>query len=393
MMSKGGRRPVFDLAKRLQRRTTTGNWIPEIDGLRFIAIITVVLFHLNGELKRHGMTLVQDRYVLLDRFFTAGYRGVGLFFTISGYILGRPFAAHYLHGKARPSLRKYFLRRVTRLEPPYIFNLLAAAAALLLLDHVSWRIIGPHLLASIFYVHHLSFPASFFSINSVAWSLEVEVQFYLLAPLLTMVFAIGNAAVRRAVIVATMLFYSFLTIRYDLQMWTIAGQLQYFLAGLLLADLMMTLLSHWPHDWRWDLVSLAGWPAVFFLGTDLINVWLPILTVLLFVAALRGRLMYRFLRLPWVALTGGMCYTIYLWHPLALTASQRLMDRIPGLLPHDFLLATVIHDLIGGLAIAAVSVPLFLWVERPCMDPGWPSRLGRSLSRAVTSLIRGRRLA
>ena len=53
-----------------------------------------------------------------------GFRGVELFFVISGFILGLPFAAHYLKGAAPVSLRKYYLRRLTRLEPPYIVALL-----------------------------------------------------------------------------------------------------------------------------------------------------------------------------------------------------------------------------------------------------------------------------
>jgi peptidoglycan/LPS O-acetylase OafA/YrhL len=143
---------MFNLAHRLRRRTTTGNWIPEIDGLRCIALVAVLLFHMQGEIQRHQSFVVQERYRLLHHMLDAGHRGVALFFTISGYILGRPFAAHYLQGKQRPSLKKYYLRRITRLEPPYILNLLIAAGALFLLDHISWRFLVPHLLANILYL-------------------------------------------------------------------------------------------------------------------------------------------------------------------------------------------------------------------------------------------------
>src|SRR6266513_382861 len=89
-----------------RRITTSGNFIPEIDGLRFIAISSVVLDHIAlyvTDLSRHPMGL-----------FELGGRGVELFFVISGFILAVPFASQHLCGGPRLGLRKYFLRRITR---------------------------------------------------------------------------------------------------------------------------------------------------------------------------------------------------------------------------------------------------------------------------------------
>ena len=49
--------------------------------------------------------------------------GVLLFFTISGFILGLPFARQYLVA-ARPVSFGFYRRRVTRLEPPYLISML-----------------------------------------------------------------------------------------------------------------------------------------------------------------------------------------------------------------------------------------------------------------------------
>src|SRR2546421_3270894 len=57
--------------------------------------------------------------------------------------------------------------------------------------------LAPHLRASAFYVHNIVYH-EFSSINPVAWSLEIEVQFYILAPLLACVFLIRNKSMRRA---------------------------------------------------------------------------------------------------------------------------------------------------------------------------------------------------
>jgi peptidoglycan/LPS O-acetylase OafA/YrhL len=382
---------MTNLIRHLRRRTTSGNWMPEIDGLRFIAILWVLLFHMHGQLARHGAPSMEPHYGLLDRFLNAGNRGVQLFFVISGYILARPFAAHHLFGKPRPSLRKYFLRRITRLEPPYILNLIAASVALIWLDHIPAGTVMPHLLASMVYMHHFLFPQSLISINSVIWSLEVEVQFYLLAPLMTMLFAIRNATLRRTTFVGLMLVSAVLQSIFSLSTWTLAGQLQYFLAGLLLADLSMTTLVHTAHDMRWDILGLIGWPLAFFVGPAGIQYWFPFLIVALYIAALRGRLVHRFIHTPWVAVTGGMCYTIYLWHPLLFTAVQRTLDRYALLMPSDYGAYFLVQAVLKCIAIAVVCLPLYLLVERPCMDPQWPQKLLRRLQQAAPTLLTLRR--
>jgi peptidoglycan/LPS O-acetylase OafA/YrhL len=110
---------------------TSGSWIPQIDGLRFVAIASVLLFHILGQLEvRAGHPIaVQPRYSLLTRLLGNGDRGVLLFFVISGFILARPFLRqHRFQGKP-VDVGRYYLRRVTRLEPPYILALLLYTAA------------------------------------------------------------------------------------------------------------------------------------------------------------------------------------------------------------------------------------------------------------------------
>ncbi|HEY4780476.1 MAG TPA: acyltransferase family protein, partial [Chthoniobacterales bacterium] len=110
----------------ISRETSSGRFIPEMDGLRFAAIGMVILFHLNAYLtaKSPFYSTAPPDSDWLAQTALVGFRGVELFFVISGFILGLPFAAHYLKGAAPVNLRKYYLRRLTRLEPPYIVALL-----------------------------------------------------------------------------------------------------------------------------------------------------------------------------------------------------------------------------------------------------------------------------
>ena len=125
------------LLDRIRRITRDGRWIPEIDGLRFVAIMSVLLFHLYGELQdRSGRVIpVEPRYEGLFRPVLNGNCGVSLFFIISGFVLALPFARHFLAGAGAVSLRKYFMRRVTRLEPPYLLSVLLFLGLFIVYTH------------------------------------------------------------------------------------------------------------------------------------------------------------------------------------------------------------------------------------------------------------------
>ena len=168
-------------------------WSSKIDGLRSIAIASVVLFHAAGNFRFYALG-GQKSYPgaaanALDAFLKTGEYGVPLFFAISGFILGLPFASRYLVGGKPVNLGKYLWRRVTRLEPPYFFAL-GVLFAINVVENQGFENF-PNLLASMFYVHNFAYgePSA---ILVVAWSLEVEVQFYLCMPVLALLFAIGE---------------------------------------------------------------------------------------------------------------------------------------------------------------------------------------------------------
>jgi peptidoglycan/LPS O-acetylase OafA/YrhL len=79
------------LLDRLRRITTDGRWIPEIDGLRFVAIASVFLGHLAGQLGKlsHGIP-IEQRYRWMEGILINFDRGVEIFFVISGLILAMP---------------------------------------------------------------------------------------------------------------------------------------------------------------------------------------------------------------------------------------------------------------------------------------------------------------
>ena len=331
-----------------------------------MAITSVVLYHLLGLIQ--AAAAVGGRGDLAWGIAAQGYRGVNLFYTISGFILGLPFAAHHLQGKPGVKLKSYFLRRLTRLEPPYLLNLLICYSVLVLAQGRDWKELLPHLAASAAYVHNLWFGAQS-AINPVTWTLEIEVQFYCLAPLLAGVFAVRPRRLRRAILLALIVLAGIIQLFY----WDAAPRLklsilyaiQFFLAGFLLADVYLVDWKQSPtHHWIWDAVALAGWPLLFALDDKQVWVFFPILALILYVAAFRGVLINRILRNSVITTMGGMCYSIYLFHYV--------------LIPPILRVSSGFHPLIQGLFAAAIimliSAAYFVLIERPCMQKDWPQR-------------------
>src|SRR5579883_2503419 len=116
--------PIARLTQRLSRVTSSGRYVPELDGLRFVAIGLVVWQHVQQHIDAREDA--QHRTLDFVSAFVQNMRiGVELFFVISGFILGLPFAMHFVRGDRKVDLKKYFLRRLTRLEPPYVIAMIA----------------------------------------------------------------------------------------------------------------------------------------------------------------------------------------------------------------------------------------------------------------------------
>jgi len=371
---------------RLRRITAGSSWIPEIDGLRFIAILLVVLFHLSAEVvaKSRVPLTIQPWYSGVFALLGRGDIGVRIFFVISGFILGRPFARHYLLGHPRPSLSSYYLRRLTRLEPPYLINISVCAVSIALYNHLPWRTVFPPFAASALYLHGFFFRSTEF-INPVAWTLEMEVQFYLLVPLLTLIFLSRNRWLRRSLLGAASIalpaalqFVAFGRISETSPFWaTIGWLLQYFLAGMLLSDIYVTEMPSWRASWLWDVVSGAAW-TVLLARPDRLYPLEPLLIAVAFVGAFRGVLLRRLFTVEWLAIVGGMCYSIYLWHFFVIALVFKLSRRL--LVTHDALTNFLIQSMLILPCILAFCILYFVWIERPCMDPAWPQKLWTAVS-------------
>jgi peptidoglycan/LPS O-acetylase OafA/YrhL len=373
----------------LQRVTTGGRFIPEIDGLRFVAISSVVLFHLQWLLaSRVGVLVVPDS--LLTQSIGHGARGVPLFFILSGFVLGLPFAAHYLKGLPKVGLGRYFLRRLTRLEPPYVLSMLICCALLVTLTQLTARSVLPHLGASLVYIHNVLYGKTSL-VNGVAWSLEIEIQFYCLVPFLSLFFAIRRKAMRRAVLLLAIAGAMAMQFKFPpiAQMpfsptlrnqSTILYYVQYFLTGFLLDDVYLTDWNEAPQSrWQWDVVSMIGWPLLFLLRHELLPFALAPIAFLLYCATFRSVIHRRILTSRMITTIGGMCYTIYLFHAPVISQMIKWTGRIHA--DGNYYSYFAVQSLLTLSVVVPVSIIYFVLIERPCMNRDWPRRLLSHLRR------------
>lgn len=156
---------------------------PEIDGLRAIAVLSVVLFHLEY------------------KWIPGGYIGVDVFFVISGFLITRLILKDVRAGSFR--FGQFYLRRLRRLGPALITTLLLTfAVAVFYLTPNHFQRFSGALISSIFSVSNLFFWAESGYFDASAelkpllhtWSLSVEEQFYLVWPALLVLLAARGRA-------------------------------------------------------------------------------------------------------------------------------------------------------------------------------------------------------
>jgi peptidoglycan/LPS O-acetylase OafA/YrhL len=236
---------------------------------------------------------------------------------------------------------------------------------------------APNLMASAFYISGLVY-AQQSVINPVTWTLEIEVQFYLLVPILTLLFAIREKLARRLAMIA--LGYAFIIGQIlfvehgSVWTFTIIHYLQYFLAGFLLADVY---LCEWGekagHDWKWDIAAIAAVLPFLHSISDRAGIMRMLIPVMLFVfcfAVFRGVVLRAVLTRPLVVTIGGMCYSLYLIH-YQLIATVRHFIHVPS--TNSFSIDLLLQLLVIAPILLLVSTVYFALIEKPCMRPMWAS--------------------
>ncbi|MFL9924710.1 acyltransferase family protein [Herbaspirillum lusitanum] len=221
--------------------------IGEIDGLRAVAVMAVLLYHV-------GFTSI-----------SGGFVGVDVFFVISGYLITGILLAAKDSG--RQSLARFYARRILRIAPALYAMLIVTALVffMLLPPGLSGSLLNSLSAAAFSYSNFWFYTTTDYFANDSTnpvlhtWSLAVEEQFYLVFPLLLL--AIGKSNRRRLILILLLLFFvSFVAAAIVTPVsqykafyfpWLRSWEL---LAGSLLAAMHSTYLS----ERIWSLLSNVG---------------------------------------------------------------------------------------------------------------------------------------
>jgi len=379
--------------KSFKRITSSGNYIAEIDGLRFLAIFSVILFHCKGAFitlhDKMPLKYPQDLHQsVIYRFLDCGNQGVELFFAISGFILALPFITQFRYKGKELTVRKFYLRRLTRLEPPYILALLLLFVLKMLGKEYPFHVLFPSLLASMVYLHNIIY-TGLPKITGLIWSLEVEVQFYLLTPFLLRIFLLPKN-VTRIILVAATLLMPLLQNLVATDTNSLFKFFQFFTVGILLADLYLDKAS-FIHNLKGAVVTITGIVSLFLLfwvktydtATSSTTVFdpaqfaqkisYPFLILIFYIIVIGNPLWKKIFSTTILTIIGGMCYSIYLLHAAIISIFEKYIFRIK--ITDIALMQFTISTLLLLIPILIISAVFFKMVEQPCMEKDWYKRL------------------
>ena len=361
-------------------RPTRSTWSAEVQALRALAVMLVVLFHLWPEQ------------------LTGGYIGVDVFFVISGFLI----TGHLLRDLDRGTFRlsRFYARRVRRLLPAALLVIFVSLAGVLALaPSLIWVETAQQAIASVTYVQNWVLAAQHVDylnpdIAPTAlqhfWSLSVEEQFYLIWPLTLMVAsgALLGKRLRRsersrtATLTGAMILLLVVSLGYAIWVTSrnIDGSYFYstariwqFAAGGLLAIVLARLARRDPSAaaspvWNPVVRGLLGWAgfaAIAVAGYTYtadssvpgVAAVLPVVGVLAVIAA--GHVdspwtpayLVRFGPVQWL---GKVSYSLYLWHWPLIILAPLVLDR-NSLRTSDKVVLLGLSILLAGLTKAYVE--------------------------------------
>lgn len=365
---------------------------PDIEGLRAIAVLSVLVYHLSSS------------------WLPGGFAGVDIFFVISGFLITSHLVKEWEKNQ-RISLSRFYARRMIRLLPAATLALIGTlVATILFMPRYLWQQVGTDVAASAAYIVNWVFAAR--SVDYLAedsapspvqhfWSLAVEEQYYLIWPLLIILVATAlkvrkkSEAVRSGLIVAASVVICLSFGAALLANWR-GDATSYFATTARLWELSvgaisaiaLPYLSRWVQGVAAEILFGAGLALIIIslIVIDGEDAWpgpltcLPVLGAALIVGfGSRASVLGRVLHLKPLVWVGGISYSLYLWHWPVIIISGYVVD------PDNFV--TKIAVVVVSFVAAYGSVKLF---ENPIRFSAWAkarSRNGLTLGLMMGALV------
>lgn len=291
------------------------NYRSELDGIRAVAVIPMVLFHAG----------VQQ--------FSGGYIGVDIFFVVSGFLITSIFLAEKAAGKF--SMVGFYERRARRILPAlFLVVTVTMLFAWLWMTPAQLKNLAGSALSVVLYVSNLFFwqQGDYFGLASEqmpllhTWSLAVEEQFYVIFPVfMVLIWRLGNRA--SAMVVATIALLSFVLAEWGSREFPSAA---YYLTPTRAWELLAGVLAaYYLARNQGQPIRQNEWAAILGLGLLFFAIFtfddatpfpgvyalIPVVgTLLIILFGGNGTLVGRLLSSGPMVWFGLLSYSMYLWH-------------------------------------------------------------------------------
>jgi peptidoglycan/LPS O-acetylase OafA/YrhL len=331
--------------------------LPSLDGIRAIAVFLVVFYHLGIPGFPGGM-------------------GVLIFFVLSGFLITWLLLKEE-ERFGHISLKLFYARRTLRIFPAfYVYWFLIAALGLVF----SRSVLTPQSICSFFYVNNY-YQAIFGDPNtglSHTWSLAVEEQFYVLWPVTFLILKNNRHRIRFLLwsIATVWLYREFLIFVVHRPQGYIYEAFDTRADHLMIGCIVAVALREqvWVRLWQflvrspWRMwITVAGLVASAALShfgkatyrDSLAFIVDPMLAAALIVqgTAYSSSGLGKVLNWAWVQYLGVISYSIYLYHPLAMSLGEKLFRKLPGL--------RSVAPLGAVLSVIAVASASYWLLEQP----------------------------
>ena len=344
----------------------------EIDGLRAIAVLSVLAYHYGAPIR-------------------GGFTGVDVFFVISGFLITRILAAEIAGGTF--SVLGFYERRIRRILPALLamlaVTLIAGAFLLFPGDYVALATSAAHAafgVSNFFFLYNTGYFDQIVELIPLlhTWSLGVEEQFYLVWPLLLFVLAAGRA--RRAV-AATIGALVAICCAASILYFQLDPKAAFYLPLLRAWELGLGALLVFLPPLAGRLGGIATWA-----GLSLIGVGFAVVSPVHFPGAAAlypcvGAALVIWPRtqptaadrtLGLLAPIGLISYSLYLWHwPIWVFFRIYINNGTPSAVQAIVLAA-------ASLAVATLS---YRYIEQPFRKPRWSAPRTVSVGLACTAVL------
>lgn len=316
--------------------------ISAINGLRGLAIIGVLYHHLFYKFTSHGWHSFEFQSILITpyTYLANGWMGVNLFFILSGFVLFLPYVSNKRRFDSTSDILKFYRHRASRLLPLYYFSLIVCV--ILIGNVVGDNQLPKHLLKTLTFTFTFTKDTFFPVYNNVLWSLAIELMFSLVFPFLVVIYY--HAGMIRLFICTAIFSLSYRYIGLhdssleinrvlNLVRDNLPGRLDDFVAGMFICYLYVNIknkilsrpylllfiggLLFSSTCYLWEL-KVAGRLNIYLIPWLYTCIWASFSFIILGALNLKGVMAKIFTSKP-LQFIGLMCYSIYIWHSVAIS--------------------------------------------------------------------------